>query len=316
MLTSYLLAKADLCNARKMKTDMTRELTPWLDRSILDISERDVKDLINAIKAKGKKGNARTTYSLMRGFFNWAVESGDFGLDISPCAKINTKNLVGSGEERKRVLDDDELRAFWNASEKLPYPSGPYLRLLAYTALRRTEASKISRNEIHIDTKRLIVPGERMKKKLPHLVPLTPKIAELLESLPRHNAGSFVFSTTAGVKPIAAFSKIKADLDAEMEAELAKEGKTLKDGKPREAWVLHDLRRTARTRWSDGKLMGKKIDHEIRERLLAHVPAKLVRTYDMHEFEDEKKDALLCWHRALEGIVDPQPDSNVIPLRA
>jgi integrase len=186
--------------------------------------------------------------------------------------------------------------------ETLGYPYGPYFRLLALTALRRTQACDVSREEIKGD--RWIIPGERMKKKLPHLVPITPRIAELLESLPRYNAGPYLFSNDAGQRPIAAFSQMKRALDEAMTKELAKEGRAFVP------FVIHDIRRTCRTRFSDTKLVGK-IDREIRERLIAHVPAKLVRTYDLHDFEEEKRTALEAWHKALDHIVKPRPALHV-----
>ncbi len=159
----------------------------------------------------------------------------------------------------------------------------------------------MSRDEIDTDAKRWTVPAKRMKKGLPHLVPLVPRIAALLEDLPRHAGGDFLFSATGGAKPIAAFSKMKAKLDDAMKVELAKEGK------PFEPWTIHDIRRTVRT-----GLSRLKVDLEIRERILAHIPAKLVRTYDKHDFEDEKRAALEAWYAELKRIAEPRPALRIV----
>ena len=52
-----------------MTTEMNREFKPWMDRPLPDISERDVRDLINRIKVrgpKGSKGQARAIFLLTR----------------------------------------------------------------------------------------------------------------------------------------------------------------------------------------------------------------------------------------------------------
>ncbi len=54
------------------------------------------------------------------------------------------------------------------------------------------------------------------------------------------------------------------------------------------------------------------MDLEIRERILAHIPAKLVRTYDKHDFEDEKAAALIAWHAELKRIVEPRPALRIV----
>jgi integrase len=203
VLKSYLLAKHELRSIHKMETDMRREMAPWLDRSIQDISPQDVKDLINAIKKDGKPGKALATCSLLRGFFSWAVRADDYGLQASPFAKINMRDLVGKAKEGNRTLGKHEIRAYWKAAETLPYPTGPYFQLLLLTALRRGEANA-SWSEIDLDAKRWIIPAARMKARLTHLVPITPRIAKLLDTLPR-SGGPFLFSTTGGSKPIAAF---------------------------------------------------------------------------------------------------------------
>ena len=63
VLESYLLDKIGLRSIRKMQTDMRRILAPWMGRSVQDIRAQDVKDLIDAIKARGMKGQALVAYA-------------------------------------------------------------------------------------------------------------------------------------------------------------------------------------------------------------------------------------------------------------
>src|SRR5207244_1817792 len=86
-----------------------------------------------------------------------------------------------------------------------------------------------------------IIPAARMKNNSPHEIPLSPAAVDLLTSLPRFLNGKYVFSTTAGTRPISGFTQYKTKLDRRI-AEFAPPGMA--------DWRLHDLRRTMRTHLS------------------------------------------------------------------
>ena len=48
--------------------------------------------------------------------------------------------------------------------------------------------------------------------------------------------------------------------------------------------------------------------------MLAHRPPGIVGVYDVHEYQDEKREALEAWAQRLALIVSPQP-AKVIKLR-
>ncbi len=58
-----------------------------------------------------------------------------------------------------------------------------------------------------------------------HTVPLVPDFSAVLESCPRFK-GDYIFSTTAGRRPISGFSKAKLKLNMLMRADLEAQGKT------------------------------------------------------------------------------------------
>ena len=52
--------------------------------------------------------------------------------------------------------------------------------------------------------------------------------------------------------------------------------------------------------------------------MLAHRPPGIVGTYNLHEYEDEKAEALEKWAQRLNSIVSPPakvPDKKIVPLR-
>jgi integrase len=74
-------------------------------------------------------------------------------------------------------------------------------------------------------------------------------------------------------------------------------------------WVLHDLRRTART------LMAKVgVPEDISERVLNHKKKGIVAVYNRHEYFVEKADALTRLAAEIERIVKPAPAAAKLRL--
>jgi integrase len=306
VLDDYLKAKSHLRTVKALGIELRREMEPWLNRPISDITKRDITTLIHGIQARGRHGQARVIYGNIKGFFAWVIKSNnDYGLETSPCARINAEELVGHKVERERTLEDFEIRAFWNACTTLGYPNGAWYKLLLLTAVRRNEAAGAS--WLEFSPERWVIPASRMKgkpnKTRPHLVPITPAIEKLLGELPRFTGGQFLFSFKGGETPLVAFSRAKSELDEAMKAELAKEGHAFKN------FRVHDIRRSCRTKFSELRIPG-----HISERLLAHTQPEIERRYDKFDYVDEKRKALVRWHDALEDIIEGR--SNVVPLRA
>lgn len=62
-------------------------------------------------------------------------------------------------------------------------------------------------------------------------------------------------------------------------------------------FTLHDLRRTVRT-----GLARLRIEPHIAERVLNHAQRRVVKTYDLHQYEAEKRDALTRWAEQLASL--------------
>jgi integrase len=134
-----------------------------------------------------------------------------------------------------------------------------------------------------------------MKGGRAHQVPLAPETLALLERLPHFADGEYVFTTTAGIKPVNGFSKAKARID-----KLSEVGD----------WVIHDLRRTMRTH-----LSALPVQDLVRELVIAHAKPGLHKVYDQHAYENEKRRCLELWEGRLMTIVGPLPrGENVIQL--
>jgi integrase len=266
----------------------------WGARPITDIMPEEVAAAIRAIVKRGSPYQAHNAFGYIRGFYNWAIGTHEFGVTSSPVERLKPKALIGKREARDRVLTDDELRAVWNAAGEMAYPYGPIFRLLILSGQREREISDMSWLEVDFDKRLLAIPAARMKGGRAHEVPLTLMAIELLESLPRWT-GDFVFSTTGGQKPINGFSKSKARIDKLSGVS---------------GWVIHDIRRSMRTH-----LSALPVQDLVRELVIAHSKPGLHRVYDQHAYQDEKRHCLELWEKRLVSIVKPPPD-NVADLHA
>jgi integrase len=257
------------------------------------------------------KSMARQLLNDLRAFFFWIVDQRVYGMIMSPLAPIRVSKVLGKTAKRSRILTDTELRALWIAANRAPYPVGPLYRMLMQNPLRLREASKTCRAEWDIRGQCWTIPGERMKGKLDHAVPITKEMAEIYSYMP--NRGDYLFSYDGGQKPMEAGNGCaKKIIDAEMLKVLREiavehgEDPELVKLKP---WTNHDIRRTIRSRLSGLKA----VPHDAREALLAHRKNGVEAVYDVHEYFDEKREALEVWAAELRRLVEPPP-ANVVSL--
>ena len=299
---------------RECERDIRRELLPlWAKRPIAEITPQDVRAIIKAAKDRGAPYQAHNILVLTRRLFSWAIDQHVYGLETSPCDRLKPKAIIGKKVFRTRVLDDDELRAFWRATRRLGYPYGPLFRMLALTGQRKSEVAEARWSEFDLTKKVWVIPAERMKTDVDHVVPLSDDVLDILKSLPQFKKGDHLFSTTFGKKPVNGFSKAKERLDRRIVrsgraiARLCGEGRRTAQIKP---WVIHDIRRTMRT-----GLSALPVPDLVRELVIAHTKPGLHKVYDQHAYESEKRHALEQWAARLRNIVEP-PADNVVPLAA
>ena len=301
---------------KEVEQGIRREFIPrWGKWPIAEITAQDVRAVIKAVKDRGSPYQAHNLLVTIRRLFGWAIDQHVYGLDSSPCDRLKPKSVVGRRLSRTRILDDDELRAFWRAAERLQYPYGPLYQLLVLTGQRRSEVGRARWSEINIEQKLWTIPPERMKVGAAHVVPLTDAVMAILKELPRFNGGDYLFSTTFGEKPVRGFNRAKHDLDRHMQrswralGRLRHEDRRHKDVAP---FVIHDIRRTMRT-----GLSALPIPDLVRELVIGHTKPGLHKVYDQHAYADEKRQALTLWAARLRSIVAPPPTSdNVIRMPA
>jgi integrase len=191
-----------------------------------------------------------------------------------------------AAESRKRSLNDEELKQVWNAcgDQKVGAAIGSYVRLLLLTLCRRNELRLMRRSEVETNGN-WIIPAVRMKgmkgKKVPHLIPLPRLALDMLAKIPRIGDSDLVF-TNDGKRPIAPkYAKDQIDKVCKIDH-----------------WTFHDTRCTSR-----GLMVRAKVDQDHIERCMAHRLGGERKTYDVYEYNDEKKQAFASLADMLEEVV-------------
>jgi integrase len=285
-----------LRTARDIERDLKRlVVSRWKDRALADITRHDVKALIKEI-AVDTPYMAHLTLAYVRSMFNW-ICAQDYGVEVSPCAMIKPKDLIGSKEPRQRVMTDAEIKELWHATDCVGYPFGPMVKLLLLTGVRRDEAAGARWSEIDLDKRLWIIPSARFKSGTQHLVPLTDQSLALLDDLPRFAGSDYLFTT--GKRAVSGFSRAKQRIDQIMAVHL----------KQFEPWRLHDIRRTFRS-----GLASLRVPDGVAELALGHGKRGLQKVYDLYRYEPELREALTLWGGRVRDLVLPPP-KKVTPLR-
>jgi integrase len=192
---------------------------------------------------------------------------------------------------------------------------GLALRLVLLTGVRAGEAAGAALSEFSDldDPSRAnwVIPAERSKNGLAHLVPLTAlaatTVAEAMSLLPEGTAHLFP-SPTVRDRPITAHALAVA---------MARFSKALSASPGASTWTAdppspHDLRRTFGTRLGALGIPGEDISA-----LLNHAPKGVTAIhYNLYNRQAEKRWALTLWSDFLLRTISGEELANVVPLRS
>jgi integrase len=292
---TYLAREGNKPEDKKLRTldqrrrMLTRHVYPTLgSRPIDTITRGELVRLGDNIETRSGTRSADMVHAFLSKIMGEHAKRDDFY--ISPIVR-GLKRGKPMETARTRILSDDEIRRVWAATAEMQGPFPALVRFLLLVGARRGEASEIRFDEID-DTGNWVLPARRNKTKLELLRPLSRAAQDVLGTLPRFADCPYCF--TYGRGPLTGFSAHKAILDA-------RSGVT--------GWVLHDLRRTARS------LMSRAGIHpDISERCLGHTLPGMRKVYDRYEYSVEKQKAYEALASLIERIVNP-PEENVVALR-
>jgi integrase len=313
--TARLLGlKPDPNDDRKLvRTESGGEvLSQWGDRTIHEITRRDVNELLDRIVSRGSPVAANRALAAIRKMFGWAV-SKDI-VKTSPCEGVARPFEETS---RDRALTDDELRLVWRGADAVGRPFGELIKLLILTLQRRDEVAEMQRPELRLQEQSWVIPKQRSKNGQEHEVPLSAAAISVFEELPHIGRSGLLFTTT-GQNPVSGFSRVKKRLDSEIlklqKADAIERGEDPATVETIPGWTLHDLRRTGASGMAK---LG--IPMHVVEKILGHTSGSfggVAGIYQRYSFAKEKRAALDAWASFVTSTVSGKQPANVISLSA
>ena len=188
-----------------------------------------------------------------------------------------------------RAIAYQDMPDFMRALKRREAPAARALEFLILTAARSGEVRGATWDEIDLQARTWIVPGERMKAEKAHVVPLQDDALELLEALPQFEGTAYVFPSSRGGQisdmTLAAVMR-RMDVDA----------------------TPHGFRSSFRDWVSETTAH----PHEVAEMALAHtIPSGVERAYRRGDLLAKRSTLMADWARFLR---DGTPDDDVVTI--
>jgi integrase len=275
-------------------------LYEWKGRDARTIKPREVIDLLDGIVDRGSPVMANRTADLLAQLFKFGIHR--HVVDASPVQLLYRPG--GKEKPRERSLSDDELAIFLNGLDDVCRSPriAAALRILLLTGQRRGELVSAKWSNVNLRAKTWSIPDGDAKAGRGHVVPLSDwavREFKLLKRLARKS--QFVFPAGDGSNPAAATLITRS---------VSRCRETWKK-RGLEPFTPHDLRRTCRTGLARLKVPDPKnpkktitaVSPHIAERVLNHAQEKIAGTYDVHDYLDEKREALEQWESHLRSLV-------------
>lgn len=261
-------------------------LPAWKDREFVGIRRGDVTGLFDLVQDANGPRQADYVLAIVRGIMNWyASRSDDY---VSPITR-GMRRTDPKTRKRARILDDDEIRVVWKVAEGNG-TFGAILRLCLLTAQRREKIAAMCWEDVTVDGT-WNIPAEDREKGNGGALVLPEAALEIVRERKRIGDNPYVFPGR-GDGYFSGWSPCKRTLDTKAKIE---------------PWVIHDLRRTARS------VMARAgIRPDIAERVMGHAIQGVEGVYDRHSYRDEKAQALKRLAGQLDRIVNPV--ENVVAL--
>ena len=277
-----------LRSATRIKQRLEGQILPeWRSRDFETITRSDVAALLDDVEDNSGPVAADKALAIVSSICNWyATRNDKYATPIvRGMRRSNTKERA-----RKRILNDDELRAVWKAAEANG-TFGAFVRMCLLTGQRKDKVAKMKWAHL-AGTSWQIETDKREKSNAGELV--LPQVAlDIISSQPQLLGNPFVFPGR-GAKAMRGFDDRKKNFDAKL------------PDMPN--WTLHDLRRTCRSLMSRAG-----VNDRHAECVLGHVIEGVEGVYNRHEYREEKAHALRALAALIDKIVNP-PADNVVSL--
>lgn len=273
-------------NPQNIKRVLEKDVIPAIGESLInDVTVTDVLAITDRIKNRGADQMALQTRNVLKRLFAYAIarEKATF----NPAAAVEAK-FIATARSRDVALTPEEigklLRAIYQSSMRRAHKLT--LHLLILCMVRKSELIEARWGEIGFDKAEWAIPGERMKKDKPHLIPLSRQAVAMFVELKGLASGSeWVLPSRGSLsRPIAKSTLNVAVRALEIE---------VRD------FVIHDFRRTASTHLHEAGFNSDWI-----EKALAHETRGIRGVYNRAQYLDQRREMLQWWADCVDSQIE------------
>ncbi|SFM35740.1 tyrosine-type recombinase/integrase [Nitrosomonas communis] len=261
-----------------------------------DITKEDIIQILHSITERGSYIMANRMRAYLSAMFEYgisfdhSVESytrqTKFFIQSNPVTTV--QKVVKNEKKGERSLTEKEVKIFWRALDrsKISIFRINVFKLLLLTGSRVGEIAGLRWDEIYLSEKIILLPSERTKNGIPHVIPINNTMLEIIKNNPKLNE-IYLFPANNNIEPqkVDGFSQAIDRLLNQIKMD---------------RFSPRDLRRTFKI------LAGKAgISKEIRDRLQNHSLQDVSSMhYDKYDYLREKREAMDIWNDYLIGILD------------
>ena len=277
------LERRGYVNRRTVMATLRNRMAALLKREIATVTGAELAEIIASVEAAGKPGAAKDFRTVCRAFFGWALSDARV-VGVNPLAgyrkQRSTRADKVAQDEHGRALSDAELAAVWRAADPAT-TTGRLVRFWILTGCRRGEGAGLTRAMVDRKAELIRLPAIFVKQARGHIVPITPALAELLDSCIVDSRSDLLFPSSRTGGKMSGWSKMLAALQRDSGVEFG----------------FHDLRRTLRTGMSR---LG--VDVDTAELAIGHAREDLEKIYNRDDAIDRLRAAFDIWANHVAAV--------------
>lgn len=272
--------------ATNIKRYLEKDIFPWLgNRVIRDIAAPELLAVLRKIESRGAHEKAQRCREYAGRVFRYAIVTGRAERD--PSGDLRGALTPVKVKHHASITDPKAIGALLRSIRGFngSYITQCALQLAPLVFVRPGELRHAEWAEIDFDKPEWRIPGQKMKMKEPHIIPLSAQAVEILQSIhPLTGEGQYIFpSIRSGARPMSE-NTINAALR--------------RMGYEKDEMTGHGFRSMAST-----LLHEHGWPHEVIERQLAHAERnKVVAAYNYAEHLPKRKEMMRWWADYLDEL--------------
>jgi integrase len=264
---------------------INREIVRQLgDKPINEVTRFDVLKMIRDMEARDIIATSKMALKIITRMFRYALSEG--AIEHNVCLDVDRGVLKKDQKENlPHMTNPKELSEFIAKVQTCTEITRLAIMFAMHTFLRPFNVRYLEWEEVDIDNKVIVIPGEKMKTRKPHIVPLTDSTIEILNEA-KNFKNKYVFAKSS--KPMSEMA---------MQEALKRRGYEHKQ-------TVHGFRHTASTILNEN-ISKHGVHSDAIEKQLAHATVGIKGVYNKAEYLEERVKLMQWWSQYLEQLHTP-----------